>query len=391
MDMIRVLSVAGARPNFIKVGALHAAFSRVPEIHSRILHTGQHYDARMSDVFFRQLELPEPDVYLGIGSGSHAEQTARIMMAFEREVLKNRPDVVVVVGDVNSTLACALVCAKLGIPVAHVEAGLRSGDRTMPEEINRLITDAISDLLFVSEETGLYNLRQEGIAEEKVFFTGNVMIDSLVRFKEKAASTEAMEHLGLHPREYILMTMHRPANVDVPEHLALIAELLQRLATKHPVVFPLHPRTRERLKRSGLFDRLDTIKTLYLTEPVGYLEFLNLMMQAGVIVTDSGGVQEETTFLEIPCITLRDTTERSVTVEVGTNVLLPLDVDLVERTVITALTGQWKQGNIPPFWDGRAADRIAEILVRYMEAPLPGSALPWWRFPPGQTNSLIRS
>lgn len=361
--MIRILSVAGARPNFIKVGALHAAFAQVPDISSRILHTGQHYDARMSDVFFRELELPEPDVYLGIGSGSHAEQTARIMMAFEQVVLKEVPDVVVVVGDVNSTLACALVCAKLCIPVAHVEAGLRSGDRTMPEEINRLLTDALSDFLFVTEESGLRNLRQEGVSEEKLFFSGNVMIDSLVRFKEKASRSGAVERLGLHPGAYTLMTMHRPANVDDPENLALVAELLQRLPSKQPVVIPLHPRTREALRRSGLLERLHTTERLHLTEPVGYLEFLNLMMHAGVIVTDSGGVQEETTFLGIPCITLRDSTERPVTVDAGTNVLLPLNVDLVERAIEDALAGRWKRGEIPPLWDGCAAMRIAEILV----------------------------
>ncbi len=369
--MIHVLSVVGARPNFIKVGALHAAFSQVPEIRSRILHTGQHYDAKMSDVFFRQLELPEPDVYLNIGSGSHAEQTARIMMAFEQEVLGERPDLVVVVGDVNSTLACALVCAKLCIPVAHVEAGLRSGDRTMPEEVNRLLTDAISDLLFVTEESGRRNLQREGVAEEKIFFTGNVMIDSLMRFKSKAAEAGTAERLGLPREEYVLMTMHRPANVDVPEHLALIAKLLQELAAQQPVVFPLHPRTRGNLKREGLLERLSATEALRLMEPVGYLEFLNLMMHAGVVVTDSGGVQEETTFLQVPCITLRDSTERPVTAEAGTNVLLPLDVEAVVRAVEEALAGRWKQGEVPPLWDGRAAERIAEILVRQMASTPP--------------------
>ncbi len=362
--MIHILSVVGARPNFIKVGALHATFSQIPEICSRILHTGQHYDAKMSDVFFRQLELPEPDVYLDIGSGSHAEQTARIMMAFEQEVLKERPDLVVVVGDVNSTLACALVCAKLCIPVAHVEAGLRSGDRTMPEEINRLLTDALSDFLFVTEKSGLCNLRQEGIAEEKVFFSGNVMIDSLLRFQHKADETDVLERFGLRSGQYVLMTMHRPANVDVPAHLTLITKLLRRLAEEvRPAVFPLHPRTRQNLKQKGLLAWLTSLEGLHLTEPLGYLEFLGLMKRAGVVITDSGGVQEETTFLRVPCITLRDSTERPVTVDAGTNVLLPLDVDVIVHAADKALAGRWKRGEIPPLWDGRAAERIARTLV----------------------------
>lgn len=361
--MKHLLSVVGARPNFIKVGALHAAFSQQSGLCSRILHTGQHYDARMSDVFFRQLGLPEPDVYLGLGGGSHAVQTARIMVAFEEEVQRERPDLVVVVGDVNSTLACALVCAKLHIPVAHVEAGLRSGDRSMPEEINRLVTDAVADYLFVTEQSGVDNLRREGVAEDKIFFSGNVMIDTLLRLREKAERRDEAARLSLLHKGYVLMTMHRPATVDVPARLADLVVLVRRLAEAAPVVFPVHPRTRANLERAGLLASLLEAPGVRLTGPIGYLEFLSLMMQAGVVVTDSGGVQEETTALQVPCITLRPNTERPVTVALGTNELMPLDVAPVRAAVDRALAGQWKRGTVPPRWDGRAAERIAAVLA----------------------------
>ena len=367
--MIHILSVVGARPNFIKVGALHAAFTQHPAIRSRILHTGQHYDAKMSDVFFRQLGLPEPDVYLGIGGGSHAEQTARIMVAFEQEVLRERPDLVVVVGDVNSTLACALVCAKLYIPVAHVEAGLRSGDRTMPEEINRLVTDTLSDFLFVTEQSGLDNLRREGVPDEKVFFSGNVMIDTLLRLREQAERVDEVGRLGLEAKGYVVMTMHRPATVDVPERLATLMAMVQALGTKCPVVFPVHPRTHANLERAGLLAPPGAMPKVHITGPVGYLEFLNLMMHAGVVITDSGGVQEETTALQVPCITLRDNTERPVTIDQGTNVLLPLHVETVVAAAGRALAGDWKAGTLPPRWDGRAAGRIAEVLAQQCFSP----------------------
>ena len=361
---MHILSVVGARPNFMKVGPIHRALSAREGVRSRIVHTGQHYDERMSDVFFRQLELPEPDVYLGVGSGSHAEQTGRVMMAFEKVVQEEHPDLVIVVGDVNSTLAAALVAAKLHVPVAHVEAGLRSGDRQMPEEINRLATDAIADLLFVTERSGLEHLRREGVSEDRVHFVGNVMIDSLVHFRAKAAETTVLAELDLGSKGYALVTMHRPRNVDDPERLAEVVRILEVVAERYPVVFPVHPRTRKNLADAGLDDQLAALDGVRLLEPVGYLEFLKLMEHAAVVVTDSGGIQEETTYLGVPCLTLRPNTERPVTVEVGTNVLLPLDAERVAERIRDVAAGRFKQGTVPPLWDGKAAERIAEILVR---------------------------
>ena len=375
--MITVLSVVGARPNFMKVAPLHRAFEATGRITSRIVHTGQHYDARMSDVFFRQLGLPEPHVYLGIAAGSHAQQTARVMEAFEQTVLAETPDVVVVVGDVNSTLACSLVAAKLCVPVVHVEAGLRSGDRTMPEEVNRLVTDAVSDHLYVTEQSGLDNLRREGVPDGKVTFAGNVMIDSLVRLREAAAASTVLADLGLEPGGYALMTMHRPANVDTRDGLAEITRIVAAVAQHRPVVFPVHPRTRARLAEFGLAVALDAVPGVHLMDPAGYLEFLHLMERAAVVVTDSGGIQEETTFLGVPCLTLRDSTERPVTVTLGTNVMLPLDAAAVEATVAAGLADGFKRGTVPPLWDGRAAERIAAHLVATFDtAGAPASGAP---------------
>ncbi len=365
--MLRVLSIVGTRPNFIKVGALHHAFSRHPQIESVLVHTGQHYDRAMSEVFFEQLRLPEPDRYLGIGSGSHATQTARIMTALEPVLQEEAPDVVVVVGDVNSTLAATLVAVKLHIPVAHIEAGLRSGDRTMPEEINRLATDAIADRLYVTEQSGLDHLQREGVPEDRVVFAGNVMIDSLERFRHEASATGTVAGFGLEHKPYVLMTMHRPATVDHEQPLGRLAETIEGITTHAPVVFPIHPRTRQRLQAFGLLDRLDALDTLHLTEPVGYLEFLDLMQNAAAVVTDSGGVQEETTALGVPCLTLRPNTERPVTVDIGTNVLLPLAPDQITKHMEEALAGQWKQGQVPPLWDGHAAERIAADLVTHYD------------------------
>ncbi len=366
----KVFNVVGARPNFMKIGPLHRAYRKYGDIHSVIVHTGQHYDERMSDVFFRQLELPEPDIYLGVGSGSHAAQTARIMISFEGAVMEHKPDLVVVVGDVNSTVACSMVAAKCHIPVAHVEAGLRSGDRKMPEEINRIITDSISDHLFVTEQSGLDNLKREGVPDEKVHFVGNVMIDSLVHFREKAAESRILNDLALEPRGYILSTMHRPRNVDSPERLALVVETLQRLAGLTPVVIPMHPRLRMRLEAYGLADRFRAIPNLVITEPLGYLEFLKLMDNAALVVTDSGGIQEETTFLQVPCITLRESTERPITTVLGTNELMDLDPAQIQSRVAGILSGDRKHGDIPPLWDGATADRIASILERMLRPSL---------------------
>ncbi len=358
---MKILNVVGARPNFMKVAPLHRAMDARPGITSRIVHTGQHYDARMSDIFFRQLEMPEPHVYLGIGGGTHTEQTARIMLAFQEVLRDEKPDLVLVVGDVNSTLACSLVAAKELVPVAHVESGLRSGDMTMPEEVNRILTDRISDFLFVTEQSGLDNLKTEGVPDDKVFFVGNCMIDALVHFREKAASSTVLDDLGLGAQEYILMTMHRPATVDNEDGLTKMVELVEKLAAHRPVVLPLHPRTRNRLAETGLDERFEAIENMHLLEPQGYLEFLHLMERAAVVVTDSGGVQEETTYLQVPCITLRPSTERPITITMGTNVLMDLDPPVVEAQVRRFLD-DGATGQIPPLWDGQAAERIVDVL-----------------------------
>jgi UDP-N-acetylglucosamine 2-epimerase (non-hydrolysing) len=365
---MKILNVVGARPNFMKVAPLHRAFLSHPEIQSLIVHTGQHYDVKMSDVFFQQLGMPVPDYFLGIGGGSHTQQTAKIMLAFEEVVEKEKPDVVLVVGDVNSTIACTLVAKKMGVPLVHVEAGLRSGDWTMPEEINRIMTDSVSDLLFVTEHSGLVHLAKEGVADSKIVFAGNVMIDSLVHFREKTREI-ALESLvpDLKKGEYVLMTMHRPANVDNREGLSSILKIVRYAASKKKVVFPIHPRTRKNIEQMGLGDELVSIPNLYLLEPQGYFEFLKLMDNAALIVTDSGGIQEETTYLQIPCLTFRDSTERPITVELGTNTLLAdLNPETVYKNMDAVFAGNYKTGVVPPLWDGAASKRIAaELLCRY--------------------------
>ena len=358
---MKILNVVGARPNFMKVAPLHRALEVESGFESLIVHTGQHYDEQMSDVFFRQLELPEPDRYLGVGSGSHAQQTARIMTAFEPIVEDDQPDLVVVVGDVNSTVACALVATKLHVPVAHVEAGLRSGDRRMPEEINRIVTDRIADYLFVTEQSGIDNLQREGVADEKIFFVGNLMIDSLVRFREKAAETSILVDLGVTPDAYVLMTMHRPSNVDHEDGLRKLLEIIEGIAAERPLVFPMHPRTRSRFETFGLLDALTSVHQLTLLEPLGYLEFLRLMGKAAVVVTDSGGIQEETTFLQVPCLTLRKNTERPVTVDTGTNELMPLEPQRIVQRVGHLATAVLR-ADPPPKWDGQTARRIVNVL-----------------------------
>ena len=378
---MKVIQVVGARPNFMKVAPLHRAIKNLPGWTSKIVHTGQHFDAKMSDIFFTQLELPKPDFFLGIGGGSHTEVTAKIMLAFEKIVESEKPDLIIVVGDVTSTLACTLVAIKMGIPLAHVEAGLRSGDRTMPEEINRILTDSVANYLFVTEQSGLDHLKREGVPDEKVFFAGNVMIDSLVRYQEKAKSSSILEELGLQPSDlenrrevsslsenntgldYIVMTMHRPANVDTENGLKAILELIELSTAKTKVVFPIHPRTRSNMAKFGLEDALTQNKNLILTEPLGYLEFIQLMTHSKAILTDSGGIQEETTYLGIPCLTFRDSTERPITVTLGTNQLLAdLNPKITFAALEEILAGHHKKGQIPPLWDGHAAERIAENL-----------------------------
>ncbi len=367
--MLKFISVVGARPNFMKVAPLHRALlPHADRVQHMICHTGQHYDEKMSKVFFEDLELPQPDIYLGIGSGSHAEQTARVMVEFEKVCLEQKPDLVIVVGDVNSTLACSVTASKLHIPVAHVEAGLRSFDRDMPEEINRLVTDVIADYLFVTEDAGMRNLKHEGIADEKVFFVGHVMIDSLSYYREKAALSPVLAQFSLLPKAYTLVTLHRPSNVDVKENLEKILTIFEALQEQTRFMFPVHPRTRSRIAEFGLQERFDAITTLTLCDPIGYLDFLKLMDNAALILTDSGGIQEESTWLQIPCVTLRESTERPITSDVGTNEIVGLDIDLAVQKSRAALNGSAKRGNIPELWDGNAAERIVSILLDRFEA-----------------------
>jgi UDP-N-acetylglucosamine 2-epimerase (non-hydrolysing) len=360
MDLV---CIVGARPNFIKIAPILAA-GRAAGLRCRLVHTGQHYDEKMSGLFFEELELPRPDDYLGVGSGSHAAQTARVMLAFD-EVLDSRPaDAVLVVGDVNSTLACALVAVKRGLPVAHVEAGLRSGDRAMPEEINRIVTDQVSRLLFTTEASASENLAAEGIPAVRVHFVGNVMIDTLLRHRERARRSPLPGRLGLTERGYALCTLHRPSNVDTPEAAENTLRALEAVAARLPLVLPLHPRSRARLEGFGLLSRLEGRREVRLLEPLGYLDFLALMDGARLVFTDSGGIQEETTALGVPCFTFRDTTERPITVTHGTNQLLGTDPRAVEVAVDRLLAGKSPAGRIPPLWDGRTAERIVDVLRR---------------------------
>jgi UDP-N-acetylglucosamine 2-epimerase (non-hydrolysing) len=362
---MKILNIVGARPNFMKVAPLHNSFERYSDINSKIVHTGQHYDERMSDIFFNQLGMPQPDYYLGIGSGSHAVVTAKIMIAFEQIILEEKPDLVLVVGDVNSTLACALVTKKLNIPLAHVESGLRSGDRNMPEEINRILTDSISDFLFVTEDSGIDNLKKEGVPDEKVFFTGNVMIDSLHNFREKAEQLDLIEQLGLEPKKYVLMTMHRPSNVDRKEKLKEVVDLIVKISREEKLVFPLHPRTEKYLKEFRYLEKIEKIENLIILPPQGYIQFIHLMLHSHMIITDSGGIQEETTALGIPCLTIRDSTERPITVDIGSNILIPeLDANHIYKQYKDSMEGADDHYEVPSLWDGHAADRITEQIYK---------------------------
>lgn len=352
-----IACIVGARPNFMKIAPIMEQLRGNPRFCPRLIHTGQHFSPEMSDAFFRDLAMPEPEEYLGVPPGSQTEQTASMMRALEASFLRSRPDLVMVVGDVTSTLAAALVAAKLQVPIAHVEAGLRSFDRRMPEEINRLVTDAVSDYLFVSEPSGVRNLRTEGVSAEKIFFVGNVMIDSLLRFRDRAMQSDILERLRVAPKEYALVTLHRPSNVDDPDQLRRLAEFLNETARHIAVVFPIHPRTRQRMTDAGI----DTGQ-LILTAPLGYLDFLRLMADCRFVLTDSGGIQEETTVLGIPCLTLRENTERPVTVEQGTNRLIGVDPDAARPVIAEILADAQVSGRIPDLWDGRASGRIVEVL-----------------------------
>lgn len=360
---MRIVNVVGARPNFMKIAPLLDEMRRRPGLEPLLVHTGQHYDARMSDRFLEQLGIPEPDLHLGVGSGSHAVQTAQVMTAFESAVAELEPDLVLVVGDVNSTLAASLVAAKAGIPLAHVEAGLRSFDRSMPEEINRLVTDVLADHLFVTERSGVENLRREGIPEDRIHFVGNVMIDTLLRNRTRADALDMPGRVGVRAGEYALVTLHRPSNVDDPALLEGYVEVFEEVCRTLPVVFPVHPRTAGSLERFGLLDRLRRIEGLRLLEPQGYLEFLGLTSRARMVLTDSGGIQEETTALGVPCLTLRENTERPITVTEGTNRLVGTRPTAILAAVGEVLADGGGEARRPEYWDGRASERIVNILL----------------------------
>jgi UDP-N-acetylglucosamine 2-epimerase (non-hydrolysing) len=364
---MKILNIVGARPNFMKIAPLMAEYSRCSGIEPVLVHTGQHYDEKMSDLFFRDLGIPKPDVNLEVGSGSHAVQTAEIMKAFEPVVLKYRPDAVLVVGDVNSTIACGLVAVKLGVKLVHVEAGLRSFDRSMPEEINRILTDSISDLLFCTERSGVDNLLKEGIDREKVHLVGHVMIDTLLKNLDRAQESTILDDLRgqgrLNGEGFAVLTLHRPSNVDDPVIFSRILDALAVIQEDLPILFPVHPRTRKNLGTLGLMPRIEGLKNLHLLEPVGYLDFLKLQATATVVLTDSGGIQEETTILKVPCITLRENTERPVTVTAGSNQLAGTDTAKIVAAYRNAVGGKWRQPQVPPLWDGHAAERIVKVLL----------------------------
>ena len=362
--MIKVINVIGARPNFMKVAPLVEAMKRRErEFSPFIVHTGQHYDSMMSDAFLRDLDLPQPNIDLNVGSASHAAQTAAVMERFEPVVVREQPDWVLVVGDVNSTLACALVCAKLGVKIGHVEAGLRSRDRSMPEEINRVLTDQIADLLFTPSEDADQNLRAEGIPDERIRLVGNIMIDSLFQHLARAKESTIREDLGLGDRDYAVLTLHRPTNVDQPTTFSRILDALDEIGQSLPIVFPVHPRTRKTINELGLAERINGNSSLRMIEPLGYLDFLGLYSRARLVMTDSGGLQEETTVLGIPCLTLRENTERPITVELGTNTVVGTDRDKITTAAFAALNGSiTSDRRVPPLWDGHTADRILDAL-----------------------------
>ena len=357
---IRVLALVGARPNFMKIAPLLRTLRERQRFETTLVHTGQHYDASMSEDFFRDLGIPEPDVNLAVGSGSHATQTAEVLVGVEALLIDQRPDALLLVGDVNSTVAASLAAAKLGIPIAHVEAGLRSGDRSMPEEINRLVTDTLSAWCFTTEPAGDENLLREGIGPEKIHQVGNVMIDTLLANRARADELDTLERLGLEANGYALLTLHRPSNVDDPATLSALFEALEEIHCKLPIVFPVHPRTSAAI-RNLLGGKQPALNIL---PPLGYLDFLRLMSQSAFVLTDSGGIQEETTALGVPCLTLRDNTERPITIEEGTNLLIGSGADDVRNAALRILDGDAKRGRVPKLWDGHAAGRIADILER---------------------------
>jgi len=359
----RIIVVAGARPNFMKIARLVERLKKNRGFECLLVHTGQHYDFVMSEVFFQELRIPKPDVFLNVGSGSHAEQTAKIMTTFEAVLLDEKPDLVVVAGDVNSTLACSLTAAKLHIKVAHIESGLRSFDRTMPEEINRIVTDALSDIYFVSEQSGVENLIREGAAKKSIHLVGSVMIDPVVRMAKAIDRSRILRRLDLKPQNYAVLTLHRPSNVDSAEMLAEIYEILSAVSERIRLVYPIHPRTSDRMQTHDLLNQFTELKDLQMIEPLGYLDFVKLVKDSRFVLTDSGSIQEETTYLHIPCLTMRDNTERPSTVEMGTNKLVGRDKKVITKAVDCILTGKWRPGRVPRYWDGKTTERILDVLA----------------------------
>lgn len=368
---MKIIHVVGARPNFMKIAPIVSECKKDNQIESLLVHTGQHYDEKMSDLFFRELDIPKPDIHLEVGSASHAVQTAEIMKAFEPVILEHRPDAVLVVGDVNSTVACGLVAVKLSVKLVHVEAGLRSFNRSMPEEINRIVTDSISDLLFCTEQSGVTNLLHEGVSKDDIHLVGHVMIDTLLHNLEKARQSLILEDLRrqgyLDGDSFAVLTIHRPSNVDDPVVFSRILDALEIIQQDMPIFFPIHPRTRRNLVRFGLQERVEQLPGLHLLEPLGYLDFLRLTSSAKVVLTDSGGIQEETTVLKVPCLTLREQTERPITVEMGTNQVVGTDTDKIVQAYRQAVDGRYRQSAVPPFWDGKAAERIVKILLQKLD------------------------
>lgn len=366
LTRIKIICVCGARPNFMKIAPLMKAFKDNGNIDALLVHTGQHYDEKMSRLFFEELAIPKPDINLDVGSGSHAIQTAEVMKRFEPVVLDFKPNYVLVVGDVNSTIACGLVAVKLGVKLIHVEAGLRSFDRTMPEEINRILTDTISDLLFVTEQSGIDNLKNEGINADKMHLVGNVMVDTLLANRDKAQQSDILQKLGIQKRGFAVITLHRPANVDDLNTLGKILAAFEEIQKEIKLVFPIHPRTRKNIAGSPWEKRVQAMKNLLLSDPIGYLDFLCLTANAAFVMTDSGGIQEETTILRVPCLTLRENTERPVTITEGTNVLVtPLTTENIIAHYRKAVTAGKPESRIPQYWDGNAARRIVEIIVKH--------------------------
>jgi len=361
---MKVVNIVGARPNFVKISPLMHAMQKSSFIEPVLLHTGQHYDYNMSESFFKELDIPKPDVYLGVGSASHGKQVAKIMNKFDDFCEEHNPDLVLVVGDVNSTMACSLVAVKRHIKVAHVEAGIRSFDRGMPEEVNRIVTDSVADLLLPPSKDAIENLKKEGHTDDKIFLVGNIMIDTLLKQQSKIQKSEIPNQLDLTTKEYALLTLHRPSNVDNVTELTNIIDAIENIQQKIKVVFPVHPRTKSKIEEFGLSTRIDGMKNFILTDPLGYADFGKLVYDSRFVLTDSGGIQEETTVYKIPCITLRENTERPITVWEGTNELAGSNTGLIVEYADKILDNNWKTGKVPELWDGKTSERIVDVLTK---------------------------